>query len=126
MAVEEQDRRLEELRQRRDGRVDDLPRQEALPVAGDDVDHVADVIGVVVPVVDREVVELVDQDRRPPLGEEQDREARREDRIVLDQGACQNPSSRSCSCTSCSAPRRYQSWDPKNRIPARRPARSSP
>ena len=35
------------------GGVDDLPGEQALPVAGDDRDEVADVVGVVVPVVPR-------------------------------------------------------------------------
>ena len=87
VAVEEEDRRLEQVLDRRVGRVDDLPGQQVLPVAGDDADEVADVVGVVVPVVDRQVAELVDQDRRPALGQEQQREARRQDRVVLDQCA---------------------------------------
>ncbi len=38
----------------------------------------------------------------------------------------QNPPNLSCSWTSSSAPRRYQSYLPKNRKPVSRPARSRP
>src|SRR5262249_37744497 len=55
------------------------------------VDDVADIVRVVVPVAGRRVIELVDQDRRPSLGQEQDREAGGEDRVVLDQGALPEP-----------------------------------
>ena len=63
--------------------VDDLPGQQVLPVAGDQADEVPDVVGVVVPVAARAVAELVDQDRRPALGQEQEREAGRDDRVLL-------------------------------------------
>ncbi len=87
MAVEEEDRGLEQVLHRRAVGIDDLPGQEALPVARDDVDEVAHVVGVVVPVIGREVVQLVDQHRRAALGQEHEREAGREDRVVLHQGA---------------------------------------
>ena len=67
--------------------IDDLPGQQALPVAGDDVDEVADVVGVVVPVASGAVAELVDQHRGAALGQEQQREARREHGVVLDRAA---------------------------------------
>ena len=54
-----------------------------LPVAGDDADEVADVVGVVVPVAAGAVAELVDQDRRAALGQEQQREARRHQLVLL-------------------------------------------
>ncbi len=83
--------------------VHDLPGEQALPVARDHPDEVADIVGVVVPVVDRAMAELVDQHRRPALGQEQQREARR-DQLVLLVGPCQNPESGFWSWTSSSAP----------------------
>ena len=85
--VEEDDGGLEQVGDGGDGGVDDLPGQEVLPVAGDDGDEVADVVGVVVPVAAGAVAELVDQDRGAALGQEQEREARRDDLVALDHGA---------------------------------------
>ena len=107
--------------------IDDLPGQQVLPVARDDAHDVSDVVGVVVPVARRGMAELVDQDRRPPLGQEEQGEAGRQD-LISSRSAQppQNPESLFCSWTSSSAPRRYQSFWPKNRMPASRPARSRP
>ena len=84
MSVEEDDGGLEEVGDGGDGGVDDLPGEEALPVAGDDGDEVADVVGVVVPVAAGPMAELVDQDRRAALGQEQEREAGGHDRVLRD------------------------------------------
>ena len=63
--------------------VDDLPGQKVLPVGRDDRDDVANVVGVVVPVLLGRVAELVDQDRRAPLGEEQQGKAGRHHLVLL-------------------------------------------
>ena len=91
MAVEEDDRGLEQLRQRGDAGIDDLPGQQALPVARDDIHDVSDVVGVVVPVAGRGMDELVDQDRRAPLGEKQERETGRQDLVRLVERALPEP-----------------------------------
>src|SRR5262249_16782001 len=57
----------------------------------DEVDHIA---GVEVPVVERCVAELLHQDRRAALGQEQHREAGRHDFTALQQGAPPGPRSR--------------------------------
>ena len=87
VAVEEDDGRLEEVGDGGDGGIDDLPGEEVFPVAGDDGDEVADVVGVVVPVAAGPVAELVDQDRGAALGQEQEREAGRDRPVALDQRA---------------------------------------
>src|SRR5262249_4139281 len=75
VAVEEENGSLEKVFNGGDVGVDDLPGDQAFPVTGDDVDEVADVVGVVVPVIPRTVAKLVDDDGRAAFGQEEDREA---------------------------------------------------
>ena len=105
--------------------VDDLPGEQVFPFVGDDADQVANVVGVLVPVAAGKMAELVDQDRRATLGQEQQGQAGRP-RSRSRPRPLQNPESLFCVRTSSSAPRRYQSFWPKKRTPASRPARSSP
>ena len=124
VSVEENDGRLKEVGDRGKGRIDDLPGEEVFPVAGDDGDEVADVVGIVVPVAPGPMAELVDQDRARPL-------ARNKSAKLVATTGCsvtplQKPDSRSWVRTNSSAPWRYQSCWPKKRIPASRPARSIP
>src|SRR5208337_3784874 len=87
VSVEEDDGRLEEVGDGGESGIDDLPGEEVFPVARDDGDEVADVVGVVVPVSPGPVAELVDQDRRAALGQKQKREAGGDRPVSLDQRA---------------------------------------
>ena len=49
VAVEEDDGCLEEVGDGGGGGIDDLPGEQVFPVAGDDRDEVADVVGIVFP-----------------------------------------------------------------------------
>src|SRR5208337_473134 len=84
VSVEEDDGRLKEVCDGGDGGIDDLPGEEVFPVARDNGDEVANVVGVVVPVAPGPVAELVDQDRRAALGQEQYREAGGHDGLLRD------------------------------------------
>ena len=79
MAIEADDRGLEQLGHRGYAGIDDLPGQQRFPVARDDADHVSDVVRIVIPVRIPTMAQFIDQYRRAPLGEEQDRETGRQD-----------------------------------------------
>ena len=81
--VDKEDRGPEQVGDRRRSGVDHLPLEQALPVAASDVDDVADVVGVVVPVVQRGMAQLSDQDRRPALRQKQERKAGRQNIVLL-------------------------------------------
>ena len=91
---------------------------------GDDTDQVADVVGIVVPVAAGRWLSLLIKTGARPLA--RNSRARLVPTISFSPGPLQNPESLFCVRTSSSAPRRYQSFWPKKRTPASRPARSSP
>ena len=91
VAIEEDDGGLEEVGDGGESGIDDLPGEQVFPVARDDRDEVADVIGVVVPVAAGPVAELVDQHRGAALGQKQDREAGGDRPVGLDQRALPEP-----------------------------------
>jgi hypothetical protein len=79
VAVKIDDRGLKQLGQGGDAGIEDLPGKQVFPVARDDADDIADVVRVVIPVLSPAKAQLVDQDGRAPLGEEQNRETGRQD-----------------------------------------------
>ena len=84
VAVEEEDRGLHQVANRRHVGVHDLPRDKVLPVPRDQVHEIPDIVGVVIPVSRGPVTELVDQDWRSPLGEKKEGETGRDIRAPLE------------------------------------------
>src|ERR1700678_2822717 len=70
MAVEKNNRALQQELHGGRARVDNLPRQQAFPVTRHDTDQIADVVGIVIPVIAGMSSKFVDQNRRAPLGQE--------------------------------------------------------
>src|SRR5262249_34412124 len=85
VTVEEDDRGLKQIRNRGEVRIDDLPGQQVFPVTRDNADDVTDVVDVIIPVSRRSMAQFVDQHRRTPLGQKEQREAGCQDLISLDQ-----------------------------------------
>ncbi len=91
VAVKKDNGGLKHVLDGREAGVDGLPGQKAVPVPRDDSDHVADVVGVVVPIVGRQVSKLVDQDGRAALGQEEKGETGGDQVVLLGESYPESP-----------------------------------